>query len=230
MHGTLTASLPRPTMQPPPPITRALLIACTVLLFAAQIPALTMLMIQWLALRPVLSGFMPWQLLTFSFVHVNVLGWLFNMMLIYYFGSELERIWGERRFIQFVLASALAGAVVYLLLSLIPALLGTTMPTAPMFDSSAIGLGLLVATGMLFPFRTIRLFFVLEVTQRIAVWIFLGIIVFLTLGEFANGSGAWARGLGQLGGALGGYLMILYWRWRPPSFKRKKPSHIRRVH
>jgi membrane associated rhomboid family serine protease len=91
-------------------------------------------------------------------------------------------------------------------------------------------MGLLVATGMLFPFRTIRLFFVLELTQRIAVWIFLGIIVFLTLGEFANGSGAWARGLGQLGGALGGYLMILYWRWRPPSFKRKKPSHIRRVH
>jgi membrane associated rhomboid family serine protease len=89
---------------------------------------------------------------------------------------------------------------------------------------------LLVAVGVLFPFRPIRLFFVLEVTQRIAVWIFLGIIVFLTLGEFSNGSGAWARGLGQLGGALGGYLMILWWRWRPPSFKRKKPTHIRRVH
>jgi len=162
---------------------------------------------------------------------VTVLNWLFNMMLIYYFGSELEGIWGERRFIQFVAASALTGAAVYLVLSLIPALLGTVMPTAPMFDSSAIGLGLLVAVGMLFPFRPIRLFFVLEVTQRVAVWIFLGIIVFLTLGEFSNGSGAWARGLGQLGGALGGYLVILFWRWRPPSRKRPKPpSHIRRVH
>ena len=218
-------------MQAPPPITRALLIACTVLLFAAQIPALSLLMYQWLALHPVLSGFWPWQLLTFSFVHVNVLGWLFNMMLIYYFGSELEGIWGERRYIQFLAASALVGGAVYLLLSLIPPLLGAFLPTAPMFDSSAIGLGLLVAVGMLFPHRTIRVFFVLEVTQRIAVWIFLGIIVFLTLGEFSNGSGAWARGLGQLGGALGGYLMILFWRWRPPSFKRKKPpSHIRRVH
>ena len=218
-------------MQPPPPITRALLIACTVFLFAAQVPALTMLMGQWLALHPVLSGFWPWQVLTYSFVHVNVLNWLFNMMLIYFFGSQLEGIWGERRFIQFVLACASVGAAVYLLLSLLPPLLGAAMPTAPMIDSTAIGMGLLVAVGILFPHRPIRLYLVLEVTQRVAVWICIGVLVFLTLGEFSNGSGAWARGLGQLGGALGGYLMILYWRWRPPSFKRKKPpSHIRRVH
>ena len=218
-------------MQPPPPITRALLIACTVLLFAAQIPQLLLLMGQWLALHPALSGFWPWQVLTYSFVHVNVMNWLFNMMLLYYFGSELEGIWGERRFIQFVAASALTGAVVYLLLSLLPPLLGWLMPTNPMIDSSTIGLGLLVATGILFPHRPIRLFFVLDVTQRVAVWIFVGIDVFLMLGDFSNGSGAWVRDLGQFGGALGGYLMLLYWRWRPPSRKRPKPpSHIRRVH
>ena len=218
-------------MQPPPPITRALLIACTVLLFAAQIPTLAALMDHWLALHPVLSGFWPWQMLTFSFVPVNVWVWLFNMMLIYYFGSEMEAIWGERRMIQFVLASALVGAAVYLLLSLVPPLLGAFMPTAPMIDASAIAMGLLVAAGILFPHRPIRLYLVLEVTQRVAVWICVGVIAFMTLGEFSNGSGAWARGLGQLGGALGGYLMILYWRWRPPSRKRPKPpSHIRRVH
>ena len=218
-------------MQAPPPITRALLIACTVLLFAAQIPLLAMLIGQWLALHPALSGFWPWQVLTYSFVHVNVMNWLFNMMLLYYFGSELEGIWGERRFMQFVAASALTGAAVYLLLSLLPSLLGAFMPTTPMIDSSTIGLGLLVAVGILFPHRPIRLFFVLDVTQRVAVWIFVGIDVFLMLGDFSNGSGGWVRDLGQFGGALGGYLMLLYWRWRPPSRKRPKPpSHIRRVH
>ncbi len=217
-------------MQPPPPITRALLIACTVLLFAAQIPMLAMLMGQWLALHPALSGFWPWQVLTFSFVPASVPTWLFNMLMIYYFGSEMENIWGERRFVQFVLASAVTGAVVYLLLSLLAQFLGMLVP-AIMIDASTISLGLLVAAGVLFPRRTIRLYFVLEVTQRVAVWICVGIIVFMTLGDFSNGSGAWARGLGELGGALGGYLMLLYWRWRPPSRKRPKPpSHIRRVH
>jgi len=217
-------------MQPPPPITRALLIACTVLLFAAQIPLLATLMGQWLALHPALSGFWPWQVLTFSFVPASVPTWLFNMMMIYYFGTEMENIWGERRFIQFVLASAVTGAVVYLLLSLLSPLLGMFAPAA-MIDASTISLGLLVAAGVLFPRRTIRLYFVVEVTQRVAVWVCVGIIVFMTLGDFSNGSGAWARGLGELGGALGGYLMLLYWRWRPPSRKRPKPpSHIRRVH
>ena len=218
-------------MQAPPPITRALLIACTVLLFASQIPALGMLMGQWLALHPALSGFWPWQLLTFGFVHVQVLNWLFNMMMLYYFGSELEAIWGERRYIQFLAASALTAAAVYLLLTLLPPLLGWSLATAPLFDSTSIAFGILIAVAILFPHRPIRLFFVLEVTQRVAAWIFLGISVFVMLGDFGYGSAAWARDLAQFGGALGGYLMLLYWRWRPPSFKRRKsPPHIRRVH
>ena len=218
-------------MQPPPPITRALLIACTVLLFAAQIPSLALLLGQWLALHPALSGFWPWQVVTFPFVNDNVLSWLFNMLMIYYFGTELEGIWGTRRFVQFVLASVLTAAAVYLVLTLLPPLLGWAMPTNVMFDSSAISMGLLVAVGILFPQRPIRLYFVLQVTMRVAAWMGIGILVFISLGRFANGSGAWAPSLGVLGGALGGYLMILYWRWRPPSFKRKKPpSHIRRVH
>ena len=218
-------------MQPPPPITRALLIACTVLLFAAQIPMLALYMFQWLALHPVLAGFWPWQVLTFSFVHVNPLNWLFNMMMLYYFGSELEGIWGERRYIQFLLACSLTAAAIYLVLTLLPPLFGWHVATMSLMDSSSIGLGMLIAAAILFPHRPIRLFMVVEVTQRMAAWIFLGIDLFLALGDFANGSGAWARDVAQFGGCLGGYLMILYWRWRPPSFKRKKPpTHIRRVH
>ena len=218
-------------MQPPPPITRALLIACTVLLFAAQVPPLLSPIGQWLALHPALSGFWPWQLVTFPFIHVNVLNWLFNMMMLYYFGAQLEEIWGNRRYIQFLLACTLTAAAVYLLLSLLPALLGWSTGMAPLIDASAVGLGMLVAFGILFPQRRIQLFFVLNLTMLQAVWIFLGIDAFLMLGDLFNGTGAWVRDVAQFGGALGGYLMILYWRWRPPSFKRKKsPPHIRRVH
>ena len=218
-------------LQLPPPVTRALLIACTVSLFLAQIPSVALLMGQWLVLHPALAGFWPWQLVTFPIVNGDVFNWLFSMIMIYYFGTELEGIWGERRFIQFLLACTLTAAAVYLLLTLLPPLLGLALPAAVMFDTSPITMGLLVAVAILFPQRTIRVYFVVEVTQRVAAWVGIGIIVFLALGRFSNGSGAWAPSLAILGGALGGYLMILYWRWRPPSFKRKKPpSHIRRVH
>ena len=61
--------------------------------------------------------------------------------------------------------------------------------------------------------------------------VFVGIELILMVGSMLGGGGAWISVVSQLGGALGGYLMLLYWRWRPPSFKRKKsPPHIRRVH
>lgn len=218
-------------MPTPPPITRALLIACTVLLFLAQVPPLLLPMGQWLALHPLLSGFWPWQVVTYAFVHVQVLNWLFNMMMLYYFGAQLEEIWGQRRYIQFLLACALTAAATYLLLSLVPMLLGSYFGVAPLIDASGVGLGMLVAFGVLFPQRRIQLFFVLDVTMLNAVLIFLGIDVFLMLGDLFSGTGAWVRDFAQFGGALGGYLMILYWRWRPPSFRRKKsPPNIRRVH
>jgi membrane associated rhomboid family serine protease len=214
-HGKLGA------MQPPPPITRYLLIACTVLLFIGQIRPLALMQFQWLAIHPLLSGyFWPWQVVTYAFVHDDVMHWLVNMLILYFFGSQLEDIWGERRYIQFVLASALAGAAAFLLLTL---LVGSGLSLA---GASGVGYGMLVAFGMLFPNRRILLFFVADVTMRQAVWIFIAIEVFLGLGNFFTASGAWITDVAHLGGALGGWLMLMWWRHRPPS-RRKSP--IRRV-
>jgi membrane associated rhomboid family serine protease len=214
-------------MQLPPPITRALLIACTVLMFLGMaVVPLGRLEVQWLTLFGVgSSAFWPWQVVTYPFVHGDTLQWFFNMLMLYFLGGRLEDLWGQRRYIQFLLACTVAAAVVYLLLTLV---FGTGLPL--MGVSSAV-CGMMVAYGILFPNQRVMLYFVAEVTMRTAVWVFLGIAVIMMLGQMFNGSGAWMSQVGQLGGALGAYLMILYWRWRPPSFKRKKPpTHIRRVH
>ncbi len=214
-------------LQLPPPVTRALLIACTVLWFlGAAIRPLQLQEVQWLTLFPVLSGaFWPWQVLTYPLVHFDGLGWFFNMMMLYFFGSRLEELWGRRRYIQFLLACSVAAALVFLLITL---LFGTLVPLAGL---SSVAFGMLVAFGILFPHQRILLYFVAEVTMRTAVWVFVAIELVLMVGSMLGGGGAWVSVVAQLGGALGGYLMILYWRWRPPSFKRKKPpTHIRRVH
>ena len=75
----------------------------------------------------------------------NGLAWLFNMVMLYFFGSRLEDLWGQRRFIQFLLACTVAGAVVYVLLTL---LFGTLVPRMGM---ASVALRLMVESGMLFP-------------------------------------------------------------------------------
>lgn len=215
--------------QLPPPITRALLIACTALLFlGAAIRPLQFLEFQWLALSGLRGGgFWPWQVVTYPFVHVDGLAWFFNMVNLYFFGSRLEELWGPRRYVQFLLACTVAGAAVFLLLSLLVGI------ATPMWGLFSIALGMLVAFGMLFPNQRVMFYFVAEVKMRTLVWIVFGLAIIMMVGAMFNGGGAasWIGQLAQLGGALGAYLILLYWRWRPPSFKRKKPpTHIRRVH
>ena len=49
------------------------------------------------------SPFMPWQLVTYGFLHGNLMHIAFNMFALWMFGQDLERLWGPRRFLTFFL-------------------------------------------------------------------------------------------------------------------------------
>ena len=204
-------------MQPPPPVTRALLIAFLAVFVVQQLP-LPLPFDRWLALFPVQSGFfMPWQVLTYAFLHTDFSHVFFNMLALWMFGVELELLWGAKRYIQFLLAGALAAAAVYVLIAFV-------MPVQPIVGASGAIFGLLVAWGVLFPNRQIMFFMVYPTTMRMAVFLFGGLEILILV--INRGSGA-ATNIAHLGGMAGGYLMILWWRHRPPSFRRNAP--IRRV-
>jgi membrane associated rhomboid family serine protease len=200
-------------MQPPPPVTRALLIANFVVFLLLQIPELASGLTRWLALYPVQSGyFWPWQVLTYPFLHFDFVQLFFNLFALWMFGIELEQLWGQRRFIQFVLASGVAGAVAYVVISLM-------FPAIPFFGMAGVVFGLLLAFGMLFPHRPILVFMVWPTTMRNATIIF-GAIV-LVFAVLQRGAGA-ATSIAHLGGMVGAWLMLLWWRRRPPRFRRVK--------
>ncbi|MBN8224482.1 MAG: rhomboid family intramembrane serine protease [Xanthomonadales bacterium] len=73
------------------PVTRALLMA-NVAVYRLQLVSGNALM-DWLALWPLGYGFMPWQLLTYGFLHdTGGIGHLaFNMLTLYSFGMLMER-------------------------------------------------------------------------------------------------------------------------------------------
>jgi membrane associated rhomboid family serine protease len=198
-------------MPPIPAITKNLMLACTAL-FCLQFflgPVMTV----WLALYPLGSGrFMPWQPVTYAFLHGDMLHLFFNMLGLWMFGSELERLWGPKRYMQFLAAGVLAAAALQLLVT---ALMGSGAPTVGI--SGGI-FALLLAYGMLFPNRVIMpLFPPIPMKARTFVIVF-GVIS-LVLG--LSGGGGIAH-FAHLGGMLGGWLMIRYWRGQPPFGSKKR--------
>ena len=58
-----------------------------------------------------------WQLLTYMFLHGGTFHILFNMLALWMFGTELERIWGTRYFLKFYFATGVGAAVLTVLAS-----------------------------------------------------------------------------------------------------------------
>jgi membrane associated rhomboid family serine protease len=196
-------------MPPLPPVTKVFVLIC-VAVFCAQL-----LLGRWIevlfALWPLASGnFMPWQVLSYAFLHGDIGHLLFNMLGLWMFGSELERLWGQKRYIRFLVASALAAALAQIVWTMV---VGSRVPTV---GASGALFGLLLAFGMLFPNRIIvPLIPPIPMKAKYFVAIFGGLELLL---GFLGGSGV--AHFAHLGGMLGGFLMIRFWRGQSPFGRR----------
>ena len=189
-----------------PPLTLGLIVT-NVLAFLLE-QALGDGAIARFALWPLASGeFMPWQVVTYAFLHGGLMHLAFNMYGLWMFGAELERVWGSRRLAVFYGASVLTAAAAQLAVS---ALLGSDAPT---IGASGGLFGLLVGFAMLFPQRRIML---LIPPIPMPAWVFVTLygLIELTLG--VTGSAAGVAHFAHLGGLLGGWLVIRYWRGKAP--------------
>jgi len=108
---------------------------------------------EWFALWPD-GNFMPWQLVTYSFLHGGIAHIFFNMFGLYMFGSEIERLFGSRFYLLYYLASVVVAALTHLVIT---GLMGA--PPAPMVGASGGVYGLLLAFGWYFPQRRVVLLF-----------------------------------------------------------------------
>ena len=69
-------------------------------------------------------GFVPseflsgriWQILTYPFLHGGILHLMFNCLILYTLGTELEHRWGTRNFLKFYGVCATGGALLHLLI------------------------------------------------------------------------------------------------------------------
>lgn len=151
-------------------------------------------------------SFQPWQLVTYGFLHGGLTHLLFNMLALYMFGSDLERVFGQKRFAVFYLVSVLTAALAQLLI----ASLGSG-PPIPTVGASGGVFGLLLGFGLYFPQRKVMLIFL---PVPMPAWLFVTLYGALELFLGVTGTQRGVAHFAHLGGMLGGYLTILAWRSR----------------
>jgi len=150
------------------------------------------------------SRFEVWQLVTYAFLHANLAHIFFNMLGLYMFGSEIERLFGSRFYAAYYFGCVVSAALCHLAVT-------AWMGVAPYPTVGASGgvYGLLLAFGLYFPHRRVLLLFPpIPLPARVFVIVFAA----LELGFGVTGTAAGVAHFAHLGGMLGGWLMIQYRR------------------
>jgi membrane associated rhomboid family serine protease len=205
-----------------PPVTQALVII-NVLVFLLQAAAPDQLLTSF-GLWPLSAGpldsfdgaphFQPWQIVTYAFLHGSVTHLFFNMLALYMFGSEIERVWGARRYALYFFVCVISAAAAQLLV----ARLAGAAPY-PTVGASGGVFGLLLAFGMMFPRRMVML---LLPPIPMPAWLLVTLYGALELILGVTGTQQGVAHFAHLGGMAGGFVLIQYWRGRLPFGSRRR--------
>ena len=197
-----------------PPVTRNLILINVAMFIAEMIfgDALTVNLALWpLGTSSMLGDyaqFQPWQLITYGFLHASVGHIFFNMLGLYMFGSDLERLFRPRRFLTLYFAGMISAAAAQLLFAYV-----TNVEPYPTIGASGAIFGLLLAYAMYFPHRIIVL---LIPPIPMPAWLFVTLYGALELFLGVTGTQEGVAHFAHLGGMVGAWLVIQYWRGRFP--------------
>jgi membrane associated rhomboid family serine protease len=168
-----------------------------------------------------------WQLATYMFLHGGAAHILFNMLGIWMFGTELERLWGTRFFTRFYALTGVGAGLTVLAVGLLPFEVTRSTYYAATIGASGALYGLLMAFAIYYPDRPILMFLLFPVPAKYFV-VIVGALAFLA------GPGGDISNAAHLGGLIFGYLYLRggrggltaelkyrYLKWKMNRLRRK---------
>jgi len=145
-----------------------------------------------------------WQLVTYAFLHdpYGIMHILFNMLFLYWFGRDIERVWGTRRFLIFYLAAAVFAALMF-------AVWHYSMGSrSGCIGASGAVMAVVMVYALWWPNQIILLFFFIP--MRIRTFVMLTVVIStFSLMNVRND----VAHMAHLGGLLFGYLVIRFGPW-----------------
>jgi membrane associated rhomboid family serine protease len=141
-----------------------------------------------------------WQFFTYMFFHSNITHLLFNMLGLFFFGSQVEKRIGSREFLLFyLLIGTLAGVFSYFVY------IWSGNYVVILLGASGAVYGVLLAFAVFFPFARIFVFGVLPVQAPVLVVVYTIIEIFSQM----TGASSGVAHLTHLAGFAFAYLYIL---------------------
>ena len=199
-------------------VKKLLIINIAVFLLSFLFPPVETFMFDWFSVYPATLGksLQLWRQITYQFLHAGPGHIFINMLVLYFFGPMLERLWGGRKFLIFYLVCGAMGGLLYPFLALVG-----WLDVAQLVGASGSILGMLAAGAILFPNMMVYVWGVIPVKLRILAIIFsaISIISLLRPDQFANAGGQAAH----LGGMVAGAVYVVSQSWRD-KFKLKLRS------
>ncbi len=183
-----------------PAVTQSLLIANVAIFF---LEASGMVRVDAFALWPpggFESLFQPWQLVTYAFLHGSMGHLFFNMLALYMFGGEIERLFGARFYAAYYFTCVVSAAASHLIVT---SWIGG--PPLPTVGASGGVFGLLLAYGVYFPERRVMLL-IPPIPMRARTLVIVFAVMELAFGVTQTVAGV--AHFAHLGGMFGGWLML----------------------
>ncbi len=150
-----------------------------------------------------------WRYVSYMFVHVDFWHFMFNMMMLWMFGSEVADWMGTKHFTAMYLFCGVFAAV----FSLIMCILG--LSNNPIIGASGALMGIFVAYYKFFPERVILMFMFFPMKIKYAMWFMVAVDVFMAP------SGDGVAHLAHLGGVVGGFLYMYFFNGGLDGFLQK---------
>jgi len=168
-----------------------------------------------LAFVPALVLLRPWTIVTYMFVHANLMHILLNMLALYFFGPAIERRLGSGNFLGLYFVSGILGALLTFIFA----------PYSAVVGASGAVMGVTAAYARYWPHDKIYIWGILPVSAWMMVVGLALYSIWSGFGGSRSGVADWAH----LGGLAAGYLYALaYERHRrkawPLAQKRERVS------
>jgi membrane associated rhomboid family serine protease len=169
--------------------------------------------VRFFALTPsaVFSSGWLWQVVTYMFLHADPVHLLLNMLTLWMFGVELERMWGTQAFLRYYFLCGIGAGISTLVVSLLPFEFANSVYLRSTVGASGGIYGLLLAYGIIFRDRPIYMWFLFPVPARWFVIITGALVLWSSVTDPTGGTAHMAH----LGGMLFGYVYLKRGRGGP---------------